>query len=179
MKRLNNLILGATLLFSSCQTNKPGIMGLLGDEGYTRIYRLYTEACKIEPTPDVDSQNKPADYWKSPEETRKLGKGDCEDFAIYLNSLWNHEGIRGRIVIGYLNQGDNDKHAWNEIIWNDQIFIADASAKRFALKKSLPRNMYIEDNEKSFAHFLINFMYNRHDKGINYGNMPSGVFRGK
>ena len=174
MKRLNNLILGATLLFSSCQTNKQGIMNLLGDEGYTRIYRPYNEACKIAFTPDVDSQGKPTDYWQSPEKTKELGKGDCEDFAFYLNSLWNNESILGRVVIGYLRQGDKEKHAWNEIIWGDQVFIADASAKRFILKKNLPRNMYIEDNEETRK-----LAENRQNEGINYGNMPSGLLREK
>jgi hypothetical protein len=46
-----------------------------------------------------------ADYWQSPEEFLKRGKGDCEDYALFAKSILEHMGIEAYVVSFYGKNG--------------------------------------------------------------------------
>ena len=53
------------------------------------------------------------DYWQLPEETEKLGTGDCEDKAIWLyERLLEHSYTNVRLVVGKYQADKNVYHVW-------------------------------------------------------------------
>jgi transglutaminase-like putative cysteine protease len=52
------------------------------------------------------------EYWQTPEETLRLGTGDCEDFAVLLCSLLRVYGIDAEQVYVALSVDDEDGHAF-------------------------------------------------------------------
>src|SRR5712692_1493082 len=60
------------------------------------------------------------DFWQLPEETERLGRGDCEDKAIWLYAHMLAEGSDDvRLVLGKYHQGDPIFHAW--VVWYPHI----------------------------------------------------------
>ena len=92
------------------------------------VRNIFTQACTIEYAADKIN----ADYWQTPEETRMLKKGDCEDIALYLANLLDRSSIRNRFVCGVtreeiLNSDFIEYHAWNEVLIGFDTYIFDAS----------------------------------------------------
>lgn len=58
-----------------------------------------------------------SEEWKTPEQTLKEGKGDCEDVSFLAASMLIRSGISGfDFVIGYMDKTDNgEKHTWLEV----------------------------------------------------------------
>lgn len=111
-------------------------------EGYQKVYLPYVKAASIRFLPEGGRE----DYWQTPEETERLGTGDCEDFGIYLNHLWNKNELLGRVVIGHALKKEPKKwHVWNEINWKGEDYLVDASWKVFIKKKDKRPEVYIED----------------------------------
>jgi len=60
------------------------------------------------------------DFWQLPEETAQLGRGDCEDKAIWLYAKMLAEGADDvRLVIGKYCQSDTIFHAW--VVWYPHV----------------------------------------------------------
>ena len=60
------------------------------------------------------------DFWQFPEETEHLGRGDCEDKAIWLYAKMLAEGFDDvRLVLGKYIESDTVFHAW--VVWYPQI----------------------------------------------------------
>jgi len=69
---------------------------------------------------EYDSEPYSTDFWQTPFETLLLGNGDCEDFALLLQSIAMHLNIQTRVVVGTIilpnGQGQvlQVGHAWVE-----------------------------------------------------------------
>jgi len=94
------------------------------DKQFTLINNALTESRKIEYRDEKDK-----DYWQTPSETEKIGSGDCEDKAFYLNHLLKNKGVKSRIVFGLLESNRPYMHAWNEIDISNQTYLIDTSSK--------------------------------------------------
>lgn len=105
-----------------------------------------------------------ADYWQTPNKTRKLKTGDCEDKVILLLDEWKKRGIEGRLVIGFLYWydfgscfWDKEAHAWCEVEYKGKLYIADPTndmffrkSKKFShiIYEELGYNSYIEGKKR-------------------------------
>lgn len=67
---------------------------------------------------EYDSVKYDGEYSQLPEETIKLGTGDCEDFSILLCSLLRADGWSSDNVYVVLGEDGDSRHAWVQIIWN-------------------------------------------------------------
>ena len=76
------------------------------------------------------SSGKSEDHWQLPEETERLGCGDCEDLAIWLYCRLLDEGFTNiRFTLGLAGTEDKAMHAW--ITWYErgEIYIVDPSRR--------------------------------------------------
>ena len=93
------------------------------------------------------------DYWQLPEETEHLGRGDCEDKALWLYAKMLAEGFDDvRLVIGKYRQSATVFHAW--VVWypriqgedgavEQRIYILDPTKHRGVWQaKQYPRGYY-------------------------------------
>ena len=66
------------------------------------------------------------DFWQLPEETQKLGKGDCEDMAALRAVMARKGGFDVVLALGFLN--GNIGHAFN--IWKngDKLYILEPTS---------------------------------------------------
>ncbi len=66
-----------------------------------------------------DEKHSWGDYWQTPEETLRLGTGDCEDFSILLCSLLRAYGIAAEHVYVAIGVDDEkNEHAFLIEDWN-------------------------------------------------------------
>lgn len=148
-------LLFTTALFAGCSTivNNDYVNPLvnLDWEGYQKVYLPYSKARQIRYFPE----KKDEDYWQTPEETERLKTGDCEDFAIYLNHLWKKEGLQGKLVLGIPRRRSDKRHAWNEINWKNETYLADAASGVFIRKKDKSTNYYIEIDMSPYYSKLV------------------------
>jgi hypothetical protein len=100
----------------------------------------YSKACKIRYQAELF-----ADNWKSPQETAKSGMGDCEDQAFYLWHMFKEEGLKSRVVFGFLDmrKSQGDLHAWVEIPMGTDAIILDPSSG-IMVPKSMMFIHYVE-----------------------------------
>src|SRR3989344_7323772 len=111
MKKTIINILLTTSLISGCSTFQLNSKEEI-------IIDCFNKACKIE----YDQELLGEDYWKSPLETIKDKKGDCEDKAFYLEYLLKRNRIECKTIIGAVNylelknrkNGPIELHAWVE-----------------------------------------------------------------
>ncbi|MBI4706628.1 MAG: transglutaminase family protein [Candidatus Omnitrophica bacterium] len=85
------------------------------------------------------------DRWQSAEETLRLKKGDCEDFAILSKELLGRKGIKGDIVVIKF-QGVNQSHAififkegkYFSFISNKQLIQTNSPTLAGAIQEQFP-----------------------------------------
>ncbi|NWF77588.1 MAG: transglutaminase domain-containing protein [Chloroflexi bacterium] len=66
-----------------------------------------------------DEKRLGGDHWQTPEETLRLGTGDCEDFSILLCSLLRAYGIDAeRVYVAIGINDEKDEHAFLIEDWN-------------------------------------------------------------
>jgi len=86
------------------------------------------------------------DNWQTPEQTQRLGTGDCEDKAIYLSKLLTEQEIPNNVVFGkYLKSHLFYRHSWNEVDFNNQTYLLDPSSRTKLLKSEVPDDIFISD----------------------------------
>jgi len=85
------------------------------------------------------------DYMQTPQETAKLGTGDCEDFAVYLSKLLSDRRIYNEIVFGQIHKSDGLRfHVWNRVIENSNRYLLDSVAGTRMLEAEVPKGYYNE-----------------------------------
>ena len=111
-------------------------------------------------TSDMDLHNS-VDYYQTPAETIAIKKGDCEDFAFILASVFPEQlGV----AYGFYRNGIG--HAFNVFMWNDELWIVDASNHR--------SEMYRVDgkNHDYIIHFIITPKHTYLVRmGVEFGNL--------
>ena len=84
-----------------------------------------------------------ADYWQTPEETVRRGRGDCEDLAFYMHRLLRDEGIDSVVVFGIQDVTDaKTGHAWVECRMYGEIYVLDPTCRLLARRAALPCHKY-------------------------------------
>jgi predicted transglutaminase-like cysteine proteinase len=82
------------------------------------------------------------DHWQLPDETERLGTGDCEDLAIWLYCHLLKEGINNiRLTLGLAGaQGNKAMHAWVTWCKRGKMYILDPSRREgmYAMDQSGP-----------------------------------------
>jgi len=130
----------ASLVFTSCsqpsQSSPPPAALYEGEAGrrtpydarYERVRQYMQELReKVRYQPEPEGK----DYWQLPEESERLGTGDCEDFAIWLYAKMKREGVNNvRLCIGKFHSDADQMHAW--VLWftEGRTFILDPSVHR-------------------------------------------------
>ncbi len=128
------LVLTAFALLSGsligCTTLSPGHYDHIGvstkktpyDKRYKKVEKYLETASRFEYKADGVG----ADYWQLPFETERLGKGDCDDKAIWLYSkLLKEEFDDIRLVLGNYKRGEISVHMWVNWYHNGQVYILD------------------------------------------------------
>ena len=71
------------------------------------------------------------DHWQLPDETERLGTGDCEDLAIWLYCHLLEEGINNiRLTLGLAGSKENKAmHAWVTWYNRGKMYILDPSRR--------------------------------------------------
>jgi len=108
------------------------------------VMRCFDRASKIQ----YQAEPKGIDYWKSPSETMRDKKGDCEDMAFYLEYLLKRQGIPCRTVMGRTNLFKVEKdnlgriiiHAWVEYKINETPYVLDPTSGKIHNKFTIPFN---------------------------------------
>ncbi len=128
------LVLTAFVLLSGsligCTTLSPGHYDHIGvsttktpyDDRYKKVRKYLKTASKFKYKADGVG----ADYWQLPFETERLGRGDCDDKAIWLYSKLLKEGFDDvRLVLGNYKSGEFSVHMWVNWYHNGQVYILD------------------------------------------------------
>jgi predicted transglutaminase-like cysteine proteinase len=88
-----------------CPEVKRLVAELEGGENLPEIYREWIST-HLSYVPDNEAYRQP-DYWQLPRETLKLGRGDCEDFALLLCSMLRASGYPAeRVFMAICRKGD-------------------------------------------------------------------------
>ena len=83
------------------------------------------------------------DSWQTPEETARLGQGDCEDLAFYLHDLLAARGVASQVVFGIENIARaKTGHAWVECEMYGQRYVLDPTRRLLARRAALPGGTY-------------------------------------
>ena len=93
---------------------------------------------------EVKYDDKETGNWQTPNETETLKTGDCKAHAVHLQYLLNKEKISNRIVVGKMHEGDLTYHAWNEVVIDTAVYVADSTNSYLRQKKYIPKTKYIE-----------------------------------
>lgn len=98
-------------------------------------------------TSDMNLHNS-VDYYQTPSETLAARKGDCEDFAFLLSSLFPEElGV----AYGFYSTKDGRRigHAFNVFVWNGELWLVDTSTPLLQLHR------YASNKHSYKIHFII------------------------
>jgi len=123
------------------------------DGQWRRVEKAVREAARI----SFKSEAR-GDYWQTPQETARLGTGDCEDLSIWLYARLLREGVKeARVCIGKRGPGDRDLHCW--VVWlsPETTYILDPSTAPHMSKASTwlagyYKPYYSYDLEQKYAH---------------------------
>ncbi|HUS91383.1 MAG TPA: transglutaminase-like domain-containing protein [Phycisphaerae bacterium] len=109
------------------------------------------------------------DFWQTPEETARRGRGDCEDMALYLHYLLRGDGIESTVVFGVRDaRRDRTGHAWVECEMYGQRYVLDPTCRRMAARKLLPPALYYPVIEQPvLAEKLREYLNRTGDRGVN------------
>jgi hypothetical protein len=83
------------------------------------------------------------DQWQSPAQTARLGRGDCEDIAIYFQYLLQKRGYKADVVFGLRYRYSKVGHCWVEVQYEGKTYICEPRGNAFILRDSLPPWRYI------------------------------------
>jgi len=103
------------------------------------VIGCFVAASHIEYVPDKPGH----DVWQSPRETIERQKGDCEDLAIYLQSLLKRQGVESEVILGLKNSTLKHGHAWCEFEFDGEAIIVEPGVGGIYRRKTLPRCLYI------------------------------------
>jgi len=126
------------------------------------VLKCFNRACQIVYKKEEDGE----DYWQSPDETRKLGTGDCEDIALLLRDDLKNGGIESRVVWGVLTFDSNlfalfakekkpgektglTGHGWIEYLLNNDIYVLDPVHGTIKRRKDILDLSYFEIVDES------------------------------
>ncbi len=71
------------------------------------------------------------DHWQLPEETERVGGGDCEDLAIWLYCHLLDEGFHNvRFTVGLAGGEEKTMHAWVTWYEKGKMYILDPSRRK-------------------------------------------------
>lgn len=118
---------------------------------------------------DLEYLDDPEDYWQSPEETARLGTGDCEDKALYLRALLIREGIDAAVVFGVQDiTTSRQMHAWVEIMIDGKRFLLDPTDGFIARRDRLAPWSHVPIlNMPVVSRKLMEYTRRTGDRGIN------------
>ena len=92
------------------------------DDRYKKVKNYLKTASRFKYKADGDG----ADYWQLPSETERLGKGDCDDKAIWLYSKLLKNGFDDvRLVVGNYKRGKLSVHMWVNWYHNGHVYVLD------------------------------------------------------
>jgi hypothetical protein len=92
------------------------------DDRYKKVRKYLKTASRFKYKADGDG----ADYWQLPSETERLGKGDCDDKAIWLYSKLLKNGFDDvRLVVGNYKRGKLSVHMWVNWYHNGHVYVLD------------------------------------------------------
>jgi hypothetical protein len=74
---------------------------------------------------DIKYKEDKREYWQTPEETKRLRTGDCEDKIILFLDELAKNGMKGRLIIGLRRIDAKEYHVWCEVKQEGKIYIAD------------------------------------------------------
>ncbi|RKY26946.1 MAG: hypothetical protein DRP83_03280 [Planctomycetota bacterium] len=83
------------------------------------------------------------DSWQTPAQTAKLGRGDCEDIAIYFQELLRRRGYKSEVVFGLRFRYSKVGHCWVEVLHEGKTYICEPRGNAFIPRESLPAWRYI------------------------------------
>lgn len=132
----------------------------INENWYKKVYHPYVQTRR-----DIKYLAEPPcqDKWQTPYETKQLGTGDCEDFALYLENKWRKEKLTSRLVFGRSAKGVHDFHTWSNVYWGWKTWVVDSSSREgfFVLKEKVPEGIYIEKRVKCFEKKLKEYREDR------------------
>jgi len=110
------------------------------------------------------------DYWQSPEETLRRGRGDCEDLALYLHRLLKDRGIDSIVVFGVQDVTDaRTGHAWVECRMYDKLYVLDPTCRLMARREALPCHKYYPLlRQPELTEKLREYLRRTGERGVNY-----------
>src|SRR3989344_1737407 len=125
------------------------------------IRECFNKAASIEYKSEPDGD----DYWQTPEETERLGTGDCEDKAIYLHNQLKKNKIESEVVFGYIYSshlfGKWNMHGWVECIQNKEIYVLDPTSWIIEKRRNLPKNEFIAVDSDTYNFINKRFKANQ------------------
>lgn len=128
-----------------------------------RILYCFDQACNIKNKPELYGK----DYWQTPEETKMLDTGDCEDKSIYLKFLLDNNQIQSKLCIGFYNLIiSSTLHAWIEVTMIHDTYILDPSFGVIASRSQLAETSYAP----IYGNFYIYNKINEFKRRTNYQN---------
>jgi hypothetical protein len=168
MNRRNFLLTGLGTCLAGCRA--PGQFGLVGMIGspkvveprevpikYSSIENMqydFDDAFEIARRIQYKSEPPFSDHMQSPEETLRLGTGDCEDFAVYLSKLLTDKRISNEVVFGQVQRADGlNLHVWNRVYEGGHKYLLDAVAGTRLLEEEIPVGYYREYLSVKFKGF--------------------------
>lgn len=98
----------------------------------SRVHELFTiwtavhESCQYVKDP-VEGKTA-TDVWQTSLETQRLGRGDCEDSAIFLCDWLLTRGFQARVALG--RYGDLGGHAWVVVRLDDKEYLLESTEGR-------------------------------------------------
>ena len=87
------------------------------------IWRSVTSSIRY--LPDSTPTDPEADIWQFPDETMRLGTGDCEDSAILLANWLIARGFEARVAIG--RYGEVGGHAWVVVHLDGKSYLLEST----------------------------------------------------
>ncbi len=99
---------------------------------HSRVHELFTIWSAVHAncvyTKDPGAKKDATDAWQTSLETQRVGKGDCEDSAIFLCDWLLSRGFQARVVLG--RYGDMGGHAWVVVKMDDKEYLLESTEGR-------------------------------------------------
>jgi len=99
---------------------------------HSRVHELFTIWSAVHAnclyTKDPGSAKNATDAWQTSLETQKMGRGDCEDSAIFLCDWLLSRGFQARVALG--RYGDMGGHAWVVVKLDDKEYLLESTEGR-------------------------------------------------